>query len=135
MPISAIYNTLLQVALTEFDDIVIQAQVIHLPTGDPHKLRLNLVDGSFIDIYISVTGRYAYHWERRLIGKGEVYRHDNAPHKAWRYVSTFPKHFHDGQEDKVTESHLSSTPSEALKQVCAFARQKLRSESGKETDK
>jgi hypothetical protein len=94
MSISATYDTLRQIASVEFDDIVVYTEVTRLPTGDPLKLRLNLVDSSFIDIYLSVTGRYSYHWERRFTGKNELYRHDNAPHKKWRSISTYPRHFH-----------------------------------------
>lgn len=127
MPISATYDRLREIALTEFDDIVVRAEILRLPTADPLKLRLNLLDDSFLDVYISVTGRYSYHWERRHIDKGDMYRHDNAPHKAWRRLATSPKHFHDGDEDNVVESHLSPVPEEALREICTFARQKLRS--------
>lgn len=51
---------------------------------------------------------------------GTVYRHDNAPHRRWRSVSTFPAHFHDGSEDRVAESHLSPLPEDALRQFLSF---------------
>jgi hypothetical protein len=100
MPIFATYDRLRKLVLVEFADIVLSASVVLQATGDPLKLRLDLIDNSFIDVYISVSGRYSYHWERRLIGKG-VYRHDNAPHKAWKHLRSFPRHFHDGSEDNV----------------------------------
>jgi hypothetical protein len=98
MSISAIYEALQTLALTEFGDVVGNAIIMTLPTGDPLKLRLDIVDGSLLDVFISVSGRYSYHWERRLTAKEDIYRHDNAPHNRWRHVSTFPKHFHDGSE-------------------------------------
>ncbi|MGH8055623.1 MAG: toxin-antitoxin system TumE family protein, partial [Candidatus Entotheonellia bacterium] len=33
---------------------------------------------------------YSFHWERRAID-GRIYRHDNAPHKRWQSVATFPR--------------------------------------------
>lgn len=58
------------------------ARFQNLPTGDPRKLRLQLVDNSLIDIFISVTGRYSYHWDRTMTANADLYRHDNAPHKT-----------------------------------------------------
>lgn len=80
-----IYNALRDLAATEFADVVVSAQVLSLPTGDPLKLRLDLVDHSLLDVFLSSSGRYAYHWERRLIAAGDLYRHDNAPHDRWRH--------------------------------------------------
>ena len=53
---------------------------------------------------------------------GTLYRHDNAPHASWRNVSTYPKHFHDGNEQNVVASHLSSDPPDALREFCVFVR-------------
>jgi hypothetical protein len=125
MPILAIYRALRTVALNEFADVVVSAQIVSLPTGDPLKLRLDIVDGSLLDVFISVSGRYSYHWERRLISKGDLYRHDNAPHEKWRYVATFPKHFHDGNEGNVVESHISDAPEDAMREFLTFVRHKL----------
>jgi hypothetical protein len=126
MPILAIYRALEAIALNEFADVVVHARIVSLPTGDPLKLRLDIVDGSLLDVFISVSGRYSYHWERRLMAsKGDFYRHDNAPHKRWRHVATFPSHFHDGSEDNVVESHISNDPEGAVREVLTFVRNKL----------
>jgi hypothetical protein len=126
MSISAIYESLRQIAEEEFGDIVVHTELELLPTGDPRKLRLHVVDGSFVDAFISVTGRYSYHWQRTETAGGALYRHDNAPHARWRYVNTFPKHFHDGSEQNVVASHLSGDPSAALREFCTFVRRILR---------
>lgn len=118
------YKALEQLALANYTDIVLAAQVLLLTSGDPLKLRLQLLDASFIDVYLSASGRYSYHWERRLT-TGEVYRHDNAPHVRWQSVSTFPKHFHDGSEDNARESFISDDPASALTEFLTFARQRL----------
>ena len=79
--------------MATFPDIVSEARVLRLDSGEPLKLRLEIIDGSVVDIFYSVTGKYSYHWERSLID-GSIYRHDNAPHKRWQRIKTFPKHFH-----------------------------------------
>ncbi|MEA3396833.1 MAG: DUF6516 family protein [Chloroflexota bacterium] len=125
MPILAIYRALRTIALDEFADVVVSAQVLSLPTGDPLKLRLDVADGSLLDVFISVSGRYSYHWERRLTLAGDLYRHDNAPHDKWRHVVTFPKHFHDGSASNVVESHISDDPEEVMREFLTFVRRKL----------
>ena len=43
MSILTTYRALRAVALNEFADLVISAQILALPTGDPLKLRLGVV--------------------------------------------------------------------------------------------
>ncbi len=114
MPISRIYRTIETIALSEFSDLAIGAQILRLPTGDPLKLRLDIVDGSLLDIYISLSGRYSYHWERRMTPAGDIYRYDNAPHERWRSLASFPAHFHDSAENHVVASRLASEPDHKL---------------------
>jgi len=97
-------GSLREIAMVEYADIVVG---VLLP--GPNELRIFLKDRSFVDVWFSLklVGRYSYHWERQALD-GTVYRHDNAPHRRWRSVSTFPAHFHDGSEDQVAESYLSS---------------------------
>lgn len=110
-----------EIAEAEFVDVVVGTSI-----PGANELRLILKDGSFIDIWFSLKlkGRYSYRWERRAID-GSIYRHDNAPHKQWQSVQTFPDHFHDGNEWTVAESHLSKIPAEGLRQFLEFARAKL----------
>jgi hypothetical protein len=112
-----------EIAEVEFADIVVEAF-----SPDTNELRVILTDGSFVDVWFSLKlqGRYSFHWERRAID-GKIYRHDNAPHKRWQSVSTFPRHFHDGNEANVTESHISEDPAEALSEFLTFVRSKRRS--------
>lgn len=60
-----------------------------------------------------------------MTAAGDLYRHDNAPHGKWRAVSTFPKHFHDGSEDRVEESQISDNPEQAPREFLSFVRSKL----------
>lgn len=114
-------DRLREIAEVEFADIV-----EHAYCPDLNQLRIILADGSFVDLWFSLKleGRYSYHWERKALD-GRIYRHDNAPHKRWQGVKTFPKHFHDGSEEQVMESSISDASEEALHQFLAFVRDKL----------
>jgi Family of unknown function (DUF6516) len=107
-----------EIAEVEFVDIVVEAVI-----PDINELRIILTDGSFVDVWFSLKlqGRYSFHWERRALD-GKIYRHDNSPHKRWESVATFPRHFHDGSETNVSESHLSEVPEQALREFFAFVR-------------
>jgi hypothetical protein len=70
----AVYKELVFIAENEFADIVVVANIIFTPTHRAQKLRISLIDGSFIDIWLTLDGRYSYHWH-----SFEIYRHDNAP--------------------------------------------------------
>jgi hypothetical protein len=114
-------NRLREIAEVEFADIV-----EHAYSPDLNQLRIILADGSFVDLWFSLKleGRYSYHWERKALD-GRIYRHDNAPHKWWQGVKTYPKHFHDGSEEQVIESSISDASEEVLHQFLAFIRDKL----------
>ena len=112
-----IYTQLTQLSLCDFADIVEATKIVE------GKLRILLTDGSYIDVWLSLKkeGVYAYHWERRAID-GSVYRHNNLPDKTARKLNTFPKHFHNGTEKKIVESHISDDPIEAVKSFLEFVR-------------
>jgi hypothetical protein len=118
----AIYESLVRIAQLEYLDIVMRTSYLGGTSSSPNKLRLTLVDGSFIDIWLSADGDYAYHWERRR-QTGQMYRWDNAPHHPT--ISTFPAHFHDGDETTILESSLSEVPAIALRDILAFVRIRL----------
>jgi hypothetical protein len=81
-----------------------------------------LIDTSVLDIWLSVDGDYAYHWEQRR-QRGQLHRWDNAPHHP--HIDTFPAHLHDGDENTVVESHLDPTPQAALRYVLSFIRHRI----------
>lgn len=118
------WATLDAIALSEYRDVVEMVESILSPAGRMRKLRVYLLDGSFVDVWYSLKGDYSFHWERRFIN-GSLYRHDNAPHAQWRYVPTFPKHFHNGREDNVESSFISDSPEEAWRDFLDFVRGKL----------
>ncbi len=124
MKISELYKKILDIAVSEFKAVVESGQILYSQSEEPWKLRLYLYDDSFIDIYYSVKGKYSYHWDRRLTSN-KIYRHDNAPHKKWRDVPTFPKHFHNGSEDVVVSSNIDDNPELAVKEFLRFVAGRL----------
>ena len=105
----------------EYARIVVSSEIFH------GKLRACIIDGSFVDIWFStkIPGRFSYHWERRHID-GKIYRHDNFPDPRWRKLSTFPKHFHDGSQERVRKSQISDDPIKAIRQFMDFIQEKLK---------
>ena len=117
------YRLLESIAKT-YEEIVLETKILKLPSGEPSKLRIELVDGSFADVWISISGKYSYHWDRFRID-GAIYRYDNAPHKAWAHVTTFPHHFHSGDAKTVTESDMDLKPEAQIKKFMDFVRKTL----------
>jgi len=121
------YDAFEQIALNEFGDIVTGFQHLGRRAGVTLKLRLNLRDGTFIDVWLNPDGsRYSYHWEQRA-KRGLIHRHDNAPDHP--EISTHPKHFHNGSESQVEESRIPDDPADALRYFLSFARAQLSARS------
>jgi hypothetical protein len=118
----SLYRSLIRTATDAFGDLVLDSVLIGGSRSSPNKLRLLLCDGSYLDIWLSLDGDYAFHWEHRRIS-GRIYRWDNAPHHT--HVATFPNHFHEGDDMTVAESNLSADPQVALCQILAYIRAKL----------
>jgi hypothetical protein len=87
-----------------------------------------LTDDTFIDVWLSASGKYSYHWEQRHV-RGIIYRHDNAPHSKWKKIKIFPKHFHDRKEDNVKESDIPDDPLSAMNYFLTFARNFLKKQN------
>jgi hypothetical protein len=109
LSLEELFEQIVEVVLGEFSDIVVDVQLRFTSSGSIERLRIFLKDESFADVWLSSSGKYSYHWEHRHIS-GLIHRHDNAPHSRWEKIKTFPKHFHDGSEDKVKESTISDNP-------------------------
>lgn len=117
------YEKLAQIAATEFPDIVAGQIILGRRAAAPLKLRLQIRDDTFVDVWLSPDQRrYAFHWEQRAV-RGLIHRHDNAPDHP--HISTFPKHFHNGSEDQIEPSSISSNPQPALREFLTFVRQRL----------
>ena len=124
MVILQVYQRQLEEAKQKFGDSVIEGEIRYTESKEPLKLRLSIVDGSIVDVFYSSRGKYSYHWDRRIIN-GTIYRHDNAPHKRWREIKTFPKHFHQETEYVAKESYISTDPLLAIEEFLEFAKSVL----------
>ena len=113
-------DALRRIAQVEFASIVIQANTLG------SKLRVHLVDGSYVDVYVSrkLIGRFGFHWERRHID-GALYRYDNFPDTDWSEVSTFPRHFHDGVQDRVIAAPFAADVEAGFRDFLTFAQQQI----------
>lgn len=117
------YDSLEQLALNEFGDVVKESQQIGRRAHTPLKLRLNMSDDTFVDVWLSPDNtRYAFHWEQRA-KRGLIHRHDNAPDHP--HIATHPKHFHNGSEENVEESYIPDDPSAALRYFLTFVRSQI----------
>ncbi len=116
--IDSLLVKLAYIAESEFADVVTGWDVIE------GKLRLYIIDESFLDIWFSrqLEGRYAYHWERRHVDE-TIYRWDNAKHDVWKKVKTFPHHFHESIDNNVRESLLPNVPETGLRYVMDYVRE------------
>ncbi len=111
-----LYGRISELSEKDFRDIVVASKII----GD--KLRLMLIDDSYIDVWFSRKRPFfVYHWERSMVD-GTIYRHNNFPDPKARKLKTFPKHFHEKTEEVVKESNISDKPEEAIRSFLEFAR-------------
>ncbi|HLP44357.1 MAG TPA: DUF6516 family protein [Candidatus Deferrimicrobium sp.] len=119
-----LYRQLKSIVDTEFYDVAINSEIIFSYSGRARKLRINIIDDTFIDVWYSPEGEYSFHWEQRGI-RNSIYRHDNAPHLKWSAIKTFPKHCHNNTEENTSESYISDNPEDAIRQFIGIVREKL----------
>lgn len=117
----AIIEDIKRIAEIEFSDIVKDTFQIG------YKLRIVLIDKSFIDIFLSqrLSDKFGFHWEC-MDELRTFYRYDNFPDKNWRSVATFPHHFHNGSQSAVEASPFPLTPIEGFRAFLEFIRDKLK---------
>jgi len=125
LSLEELFNSIVEVVLAEFSDIVVDVQLRFTPSGAVERLRIFLLDESFVDVWLSMSGRYSYHWEQRHV-RGLLHRHDNAPHSKWKEIKTFPKHFHDGNEERAKESNIPDDALLAIRYFLCFVRDFLK---------
>jgi hypothetical protein len=123
-PVEHTYITLINLSTTEYPDIVEDATIHRTPSGAPTKIRIYITDGSYLDIWLSQTGKYSYHCEQRHIN-GQLHRHDNAPHPNWTLIKTYPKHYHNGSQENVQKSNIPEDPAQALRAFLTQIREKI----------
>lgn len=114
-------DRLRRIAEIEFAAIVVQVDALG------SKLRVQLTDTSFVDVWASrkLSGRFGFHWERQHLD-GRIYRYDNFPDTNWSGVSTFPFHFHDGNQNTVIAAPFAPTLEQGFREFMAFVQQTMR---------
>lgn len=65
--ISSVHSSLLELVDIEFKDICADADIFLSPTGRAQKIRIYLIDETIVDVWLSLTGRYSYHWNNKGI--------------------------------------------------------------------
>lgn len=111
------YVTFLKVARDEFSGIVVDAEL------RADRVRLILIDGSWIDIRYPVEDKFSFHWQR----DNKIYRVDTAPHH--KGIRSFPRHIHFGSEDNVIEDHVLGedvSPDENFRRFMGWVSELLR---------
>ncbi|RME62663.1 MAG: hypothetical protein D6778_10835 [Nitrospirae bacterium] len=112
-----------RIAEVEFADIV------RITVTIDYKLRIILIDNSFIDVSLSqrLPDKFGFHWERKD-ENATIFRYDNFPDRKWAHVSTFPYHFHRGSHDKVEPSPFPLDIIEGFRAFMVFVRDRLKLE-------
>ena len=117
------YQELERIARTEFSDIVKETRFIGGRSAQPNKLRVYFIDNSFLDVWLSDENDYSYHWEQRA-QRGLIHRWDNAPDHP--EIESFPRHFHDGEENNIMKSNLDMDSRGAIREVLGFIADRLK---------
>jgi hypothetical protein len=109
-----------RVAEIEFAAIVVQTDLLGA------KLRILLIDTSYVDAWASrkLVGRFGFHWERRHLDQS-IYRYDNFPDVNWSNISTFPFHFHDGDQHTVVDAPFTPELEQGFREFMQFVKKKL----------
>ena len=109
-----------RIAEIEFAAIVVQTDFLG------SKLRVLLTDTSYVDVWASrkLVGRFGFHWERWHLD-GRIYRYDNFPDTSWSGISTFPFHFHDGDQNTVIASPFAPTLEQGFREFMTFVQRTM----------
>ena len=91
-----------------------------------YKMRLVLIDDSFIDVIISqkLHDKFSFHWETKDTA-GTIYRYDNFPDINWKNVSTFPYHFHNGRQNNVVASPFPTDIIDGFRSFMNFVKERI----------
>jgi len=120
-PVRDRLSRLARVASDEFADILSEP-----PRVIGVRLRLYLVDGSFLDVRYPTDDEYSFHWQV----EDKLYRINNAPHHPG---PTFPRHVHMGTEENIVPDEITSPsagPEENLKLVMNWIRKQIGDKTG-----
>ncbi len=118
-------DLLRRIAEVEFAAVVVQTDLLGA------KLRVFLTDTSYVDVWVSrkLRGRFGFHWERQHLD-GRIYRYDNFPDTNWSGVSTFPFHFHNGNQNTVISAPFALEPEQGFREFMVFVQRTMSSLAG-----
>lgn len=91
-----------------------------------YKLRILLIDNSFVDVYLSRTllDKFGFHWET-MDSDGSIYRYDNFPDINWSHLPTYPYHFHNGSQSSAEASPFPPEPVSGFRAFMDFVKNKV----------
>jgi hypothetical protein len=115
------YLAFLKIATDEFSDVIANAEL------HADRVRLILIDGSWIEVRYPVADKFSFHWQRQ---DGTIYRIDTAPHH--KGLRSFPRHIHFGSEDTVIEDDVLAAnvaPEENFRKFMAWVKRVLREDA------
>lgn len=102
-------NEIAAICSAEFPEVVVRTFVADARRG---RIRLDLRDGSYLDIHQKAGGGYSYHWQRA----SAAIRFNNAPH--FDHLETAPHHMHVGAE--VRPSTIRGVTEEDIRKVLQY---------------
>lgn len=113
-------DRLRRIAEVEFAATVVQTDMLGA------KLRVLLTDTSYVDVWVSRKSRrrFGFHWERQHLD-GCIYRYDNFPDTNWSGVSTFPFHFHNGDQNMVVAAPFAPALEQGFREFIAFVQRTM----------
>lgn len=91
-----------------------------------YKLRLILIDKSFIDVNVSVKleNKFGFHWETKN-KLNEIFRYDNFPDIKWSQLKSFPYHFHFKEQNNVIEPPFDKDLLKGFKEFMNFVKKEI----------
>lgn len=109
-----------RIAEVEFAAVVVQTDFLGA------KLRVLLTDTSYVDVWASqkLSNLFGFHWERQHLD-GRIYRYDNFPDTNCSGVSTFPFHFHDGDQNTIVAAPFTLTLEQGFREFMAFVQRTM----------
>lgn len=117
-------DDLRKIAEIEFADIVKETLIVD------YKLRIFLIDNSFIDVSLShrLPDKFGFHWET-MNHPNTIFRYDNFPDKKWSHIPTYPYHFHNGSQENVEAPPFPLYVIEGFRAFLEFVKGKMKAGS------
>ncbi len=108
-----------KIAQLEFKEIVRYSYI------KDYKLRIILIDGSFIDTFLSqkLKNKFGFHWE---CIDGKIFRYDNFPDRKAKKLKSFPYHFHFEEQSNIQEPPFRTDIENGFRDFLRFVQDKIK---------